>query len=172
MQLAAFAFACNATRVATLQVGDGTDATRYTIDGQKVERFHWISHRIQSDGTNGAAIPQAVEWHTAIDRIRMEGLKLVLDKWSQYQTVGGPLLDRSFLMWTSHVATGPAHSFSNLPIIIAGSAGGFLKQGEYVNAGRVGNNQLYNTLATAMGLPLEDFGGSDLSGGLLDAVMA
>ena len=34
---------------------------------------------------------------------------------------------------------GPSHSFKNLPIIIAGSAGGYLKQGQYVDAGRSTN---------------------------------
>ena len=90
MELVAFAFSCNATRVATLQVGDGTDGTRYTINGQKVERFHWISHRIQSDGSSGAAIPQAVEWHTAIDRMRMETFKHLLTKWSDLPDGGWP----------------------------------------------------------------------------------
>jgi hypothetical protein len=177
MELAGFAFSCNATRVATLQIGDGTDSTRYTLNGQKVERFHWISHRIQSDGSTGAAIPQAVEWHTAIDRIRMETFKHLLTKWSTYSTAGGPLLDRSFAMWTSHVATGPAHSFNNLPIIIAGSAGGYLKQGAYVNAGNVTNNKLYNTLASAVGARkaaggVTDFGGSGLSGGIIASLKA
>ncbi|HEX6273272.1 MAG TPA: DUF1552 domain-containing protein, partial [Polyangiaceae bacterium] len=176
-ELVAFAFSCNLTRVATLQIGDGTDATRYTINGQKVERFHWISHRIQSDGTSGAAIPQAVEWHTAIDRIRMETFKHMLTKWSSYNTAGGPLLDRSFAMWTSHVASGPAHSFNNLPIVIAGSAGGYLKQGQFVNAGNVGNNRLYNTLASAVGVRkatggVTDFGGSGLTGGIITAMKA
>jgi hypothetical protein len=40
MDLVGLAFSCNATRVATLQIGDGTDGTRYTLNGQKVERFH------------------------------------------------------------------------------------------------------------------------------------
>jgi hypothetical protein len=177
MELVGFAFSCNATRVATLQIGDGTDGTRYTINGQKVERFHWISHRIESDGSSGPAIPQAVEWHTAIDRIRIETFKHLLAKWSNYQTANGPLLDHSFAMWTSHVSTGPAHGFNNLPIIIAGSAGGYLKQGQFVNAGNVTNNRLYNTLATAAGVrrnggPVEDFGGSGLTGGVLDGLIA
>jgi hypothetical protein len=177
MELVAFAFSCNATRVATLQIGDGTDGTRYTINGQKVERFHWISHRIQSDGSTGAAIPQAVEWHTAIDRIRMETFKHLLTKWSGYNTAGGPLLDRSFAMWTSHVAVGPSHSFNNLPIVIAGGAGGYLKQGAYINAGNVTNNKLYNTLASAVGARkasggVTDFGGSGLSGGIIAGMKA
>ena len=172
MQLVALAFSCNATRVATLQVGDGTDATRYTIDGQRVERFHWISHRVQSDGSQGTAIPQAVEWHTAIDRMRMGTFKSMLDIWATYDTANGPLFDNAFAMWTSHIAVGPSHSFNNLPIIIAGNAGGYLKQGEFLNAGNVGNNRLLNTLITAAGHPTTNFGGSGLTGGVIDALVA
>ncbi|NLE88559.1 MAG: DUF1552 domain-containing protein [Myxococcales bacterium] len=151
MELVALTFACNQNRVATLQIGDGTDGTRYTVNGQTVERFHWVSHRIQSDGTEGAAIPQALEWHAAIDRIRMNTFKHLLDKWSEYSTAQGSLLDNAFAMWTSHVATGPPHGFNNLPIIIAGSAGGYLKQGHYVDAGGAPNTRLLNTLIAAMG---------------------
>lgn len=166
MQLVAFAFACNATRVATLQVGDGTDGTRYTVDGVKLERFHWVSHRIQGDGTTGASIPGAVDQHAKIDRIRMGTLKAALDTWAAYNTPNGPLFDNAFMMWTSHVAAGPSHSFRNLPIIIAGSPGGFLKQGAYVNGGNVGNNRLFNTLANAVGCtsnggPFDGFAGAN-----------
>jgi hypothetical protein len=176
MELVAFAFSCNQTRVATLQVGDGTDGTRYTINGQTIERFHWVSHRIQSDGSSGAAIPQALEWHTAIDRIRMQTFKHLLDKWAAYSTPNGPLLDNGFAMWTSHVAQGPSHGFNNLPIIIAGSAGGYLKQGQYIDAAGATNNKLLNTLITAAvrsnGMSVTNFGGAGLSGGLINGMLA
>ncbi len=157
-QLVALAFACDATRVATLQVGDGTDATRYTIDGETVERFHWISHRIRSDGASGEAIPKAVEWHTAIDRIRMNTFKSILDFWSEVRVPNGNLLDNGFLYWTSHIAVGPTHSFNNVPVIVAGNAGGFLKTGQYIDAGNVSNALLLNTLMSANGVFTEDFG--------------
>lgn len=162
IELAALTFACNQNRVATIQIGDGTDNTRYTIpgvnNGNTLERFHWVSHRIQSDGSEGAAIPQAVEWHTAIDRFRMGTFKHLLDKWSQYNVAKGPLLDNAFAMWTSHVAQGPSHGFGNLPVIIAGNAGGYLKTGNYVDAGNVSNARLFNTLLTAVGIPTDNFG--------------
>ena len=81
----------------------------------------------------------------------------------------GPLLDNAFALWTSHVAVGPSHTFNNLPIIIAGNAGGYLKQGQYVDAGNTNNNKLLNTLITAMGLPTENFG-SDA--GLMSQIIA
>jgi hypothetical protein len=62
-------------------------------------------------------------------------------------------------------------------VIIAGSAGGFLRQGQYIDAGGVGNNRLLNTLITANGVrrnggPVEDFGDPSLEGGLIDALVA
>jgi Protein of unknown function (DUF1552) len=134
--LVGLAFSCNANRVATMQVGDGTDGTQYTIDGQRRERFHHISHRINSDGTSGTPIAGAAELHAKIDRIRMETLKAILDQWAQYSTPDGPLLDNAFLYWTTHVAQGPSHSMANMPLIIAGSGGGVFKQGQYIDGGR------------------------------------
>jgi len=177
IDLVAFAFACNASRVATLQVGDGTDGTRYTVNGTQSERFHWISHRQTSDGNDGQPIANAVEVHVEIDRIRMRTFKHLLDRFSSYTVPSGTLLDAAFALWTSHVAIGPSHSFNNLPIIIAGGAGGFLRQGQYVDAGGVGNNRLLNTLITANGVrrnggPVDDFGEPGLPGGMIDALLA
>ena len=177
IDLVAFAFACNASRVATLQIGDGTDGTRYTVNGTQSERFHWISHRQTSDGNDGQPIANAVEVHVEIDRIRMRTFKHLLDRFSSYTLPSGTLLDAAFALWTSHVAIGPSHSFNNLPIIIAGGAGGFLRQGQYVDAGGVGNNRLLNTLITANGVrrngaPVVDFGEPGLPGGMIDALLA
>jgi len=152
MELVGIAFSCNLTRVATIQSGDGTDHTNYVIDGVKAEKFHYISHRVTDDGGGGgSAIAGAVDLHAKIDRIRMQTFKYLLDKWATFATPNGPLLDNAFAMWTSHVAAGPSHSFRNLPIIIAGSGGGYLKQGQYVDAANVTNGKLFNTLITAVG---------------------
>jgi hypothetical protein len=177
IDLATLAFACNATRVATLQVGDGTDNTRYVINGQRFERFHWISHRQTSDGNSGDPIPDAVELHAAIDRYRMETYKYLLDRWSSISVGNGTLLDNAFALWTSHVSIGPSHAFNNLPVIVAGKAGGFLKTGQYVDAGDATNNLLLNTLISANGVrrdgaPVVDFGDPGLGGGLIDAIIA
>jgi len=37
----------------------------------------------------------------------------------------------------------------NVPHIIWGNGGGFLKSGQYIDAGNVTNNKLFNTLITA-----------------------
>jgi hypothetical protein len=43
------------------------------------------------------------------------------------------LLDNTACMWLPELADGNAHNNNNLPIVIAGSCGGYLKQGVSVN---------------------------------------
>ena len=68
----------------------------------------------------------------------------------------------------------PAHSFKNVPHVLWGNAGGYLKTGQYVDAGGMTNDRLLNTLITAAiqdtATIVEDFG--DGAGGLLDTVIA
>jgi hypothetical protein len=55
------------------------------------------------------------------------------------------LLDNTATMWLPELSDGAAHNLNNLPIMIAGGAGGYLKQGAAVNVeGRtigVGNSE-------------------------------
>jgi hypothetical protein len=145
LELVALAFSCNFNRVATLQHGDGTDATKYNVPSNASLGwpFHHISHRVQSDSATGMN-PTAEQAHAEIDVLRMKTLLHGLDA---FKARG--LFDKSFIMWTNHVADGPSHSFKNVPHIIAGNAGGYLKQGAYIDAGNVTNNKLFNTLIAA-----------------------
>lgn len=168
MELVALAFACNFNRVATLQHGDGTDQTKYSVPSNSGLGwpFHHISHRVQSDATSGSN-PTAEQAHAEIDVLRMQTLLHGLDKFKEKG-----LLDKSFVLWTNHIADGPSHSFKNLPMIIAGSGGGALKQGEYVDAGGVTNAKLLNTLIGAAVQDKQQWGNDFAGGGKLDAVQA
>jgi hypothetical protein len=145
LELVALAFACNFNRVATLQHGEGTDSTKYNVPSNASLGwpFHHLSHRVQSDAATGSN-PTAEQAHAEIDVLRMKTLLHGLDA---FKARG--LFDKSFIMWTNHVADGPSHSFRNVPHIIAGNAGGYLKQGAYIDAGNVTNNKLFNTLIPA-----------------------
>ena len=166
LELVALAFACNFNRVATLQHGDGTDATKYDVPSNAGLNwpFHHISHRVPSDSAVGSN-QTAEDAHAEIDVVRMRTLLHGLD---QFAARG--LFDKSLILWTNHIADGPSHSFKNVPTIIAGDAGGYLKQGAYVDAGGVTNNRLFNTLITAAVRDKTDwstnFGNGNGSGGL------
>lgn len=162
MQLVGVAFSCNMTRAATLQWGDGGgDGTFYIIDGEKLERFHFISHRVRSDGFSGEPIVGAAEMHAKIDRVRMGTFKTLLDHWRLLSTPQGNLLDSAFAMWTTDVAVGPTGSFQNLPVIIAGSAGGRLRQGEYLKLPAFNNTRLLKSFLEVCGVDSSGFAASE-----------
>lgn len=170
MSLVALAFACNYRRTATIQWGNGTDDTVYDVPSNPGQfRFNWIGHGVQSDGFSGTPIPNAVQAHAEIDAVRMRSLSAGLD---HFKARG--LENECFVMWTTQFRDSPAHNFRDVPHIVWGNARGYLKQGEFVDAGGVTNNRLLNALISAAiqdtGTTVEDFGVG--TGGQLEAVRA
>jgi hypothetical protein len=146
MQLAALAFACNNNRVAALQWGDGTDGTHYQTPIAKSIgswSFHQISHRIMDDGKTGND-PTAKQAHAEIDVLRMQTFAKGLDAFA-----ARGLANNSMVVLNFHISDGPSHSGMNVPHIIWGNGGGFLKTGQFIDAGKVTNNKLLNTIITA-----------------------
>lgn len=178
LELAALAFACDATRTGTLQIGTGNDGTRYTVNGVLQNTFHRISHRIDSDGTEGTPIPNADLLHHEIDKLFAGIFKRFLDRLATYPgPSGGSLLDDSVVLWTNDLANGPPHSYSNVPQVLAGGAAGYLRTGQYLDAGNVTHNRLLNTIINAVGIrnedgsPYDSFGNASLQRGVINAMI-
>lgn len=176
IDIIALAMACGVTRAATLQIGDGNDSTEYTIDGVRQKSYHKISHRIDSDGDMGPPIDGASTLHHKIDRIHARHFKYLLDKLASYDLGGPKLLDFGVAVWTNDLAN-KYHSYDNIPWVLAGGAAGFLKTGQYIDAGGVTSNKLLNTIGSAVGCRneskglLDNFGDPELAPGLIDAMM-
>lgn len=177
MDIIALAMACGTTRAATLQIGDGNDSTEYTIDGVKQKSYHRISHRIDSDGDMGAPIVGAVDLHHKIDRIHAQLFKYLCDKLAAYDLGSGSLLDFGVAVWLNDLAN-KYHSYQDVPYVLIGSAGGYLKTGQYLDVGGVNNNKLLSTIGAACGCkngaggPLDDFGDPMLEKGQLLEIVA
>ncbi|KYF72354.1 hypothetical protein BE15_41125 [Sorangium cellulosum] len=175
MDIIALAMACGVTRAATLQVGDGNDGTEYTIGGVRQKSFHKISHRIDSDGSEGPPIEGAQELHHQIDRIHARIFKHLLDRLAAYDLGSGTLLDHGVAVWLNDLGD-KYHSYRKVPYILAGGAAGALKTGQFVDV-NITNNKLLNTIGAAIGCtngqggPLDDFGDESLEGGLVDAIL-
>ncbi len=179
LELTALAFACDAARTGTLQIGSGNDGTRYYVDGALQNTFHRISHRIDGDGDEGAPIANADLLHHGIDKIFAGIFKRFLDRLAAFSGPGGgSLLDDSVVLWTNDLANGPPHSYQNVPQVLAGGAAGALKTGQYIDAGNVTHNRLFNTIISAVGIRNADgslydrFGDPALARGVIDAMLA
>src|SRR5258708_3000269 len=124
LDLLAFAFATDRARTGTLQVGGCNDHTMYNINGKQQPPYHFISHRVMSDGDGGGTIADAVNLHHEIDKIHARYFKHLLDRLSAVNLpTGGTLLDSSVNLWTNSIADGPPHSGTDVPHIIGGGAG-------------------------------------------------
>ena len=117
-----------------------------------------------------------------VDKLFARLFGYLIERLSSYSTPTGTLLDEGASVWLSDVATGD-HSPNNLPYVVAGSAGGFLKTGLYVDAAAgsddyLPHNRFLNTIGSAVGCknksgaPLDDFGDVSLPRGLVDAMLA
>jgi uncharacterized protein DUF1552 len=185
MDIAVLAVACGYTRSVAIQVGNGNDnSTRYRDPqtGNLMENYHFISHRRQSNGDDGNIIAGSDVLHHEIDVQFAQTFKYLLDKLAGYALPSGPLLDSGMAIWVNDLGNGPAHGAQNCPVVIAGSAGGFLRQGEYVRVADDTDDpthgRVLNTIGSAAGLrqadgsAIDDFGSADQDRRVLGELLA
>jgi len=185
MDIAVLAVACGYTRSVAIQIGNGNDnSTRYRdpTSSNLMENFHFISHRRQSNGDDGNIIAGSDLLHHEVDVQFAQAFKYLLDKLAAYELPGGSLLDAGMAIWVNDLGNGPAHGARNCPVVIAGSAGGVLRQGEYI---RIANDsdepnhaRVLNTIGAAAGLRkpdgnfIDDFGSADQDRSVVDELLA
>lgn len=99
--------------------------------------------------------------------------KTFLDGLKAVSTPTGTLLDMGLPVWTNQIANG-AHSYTNVPWVIANSGTSYLKTGQFVDLGSPGatTNQMLNTLLTAAGVPTTNFGDPSLTQGVISQLVA
>ncbi|MEM1024832.1 MAG: DUF1552 domain-containing protein [Myxococcota bacterium] len=185
MDVAAAAIACGWTRSVAIQVGSGNDAsTRYrNLDsGEMMENYHYLSHRIFSHGGNGDVIPDSDRLHHFVDVQFAQTFGHLLDRLSAYEMPGGQtLLDHGVAAWYNDNSNGPPHGIKNVPWVLAGSAGGKLRQGEMIDLSPGSNTEnhcrLLNTIGTVVGLRtpgmdiLNDFGDPNREKGVMSQLL-
>lgn len=127
------ALQCDLTRVATFMTGGGGNGGSYkysfVLDGFpdiiKYEKHHELSHH-QSDPQKLAALTQIDRWNV----LQMAGfIKRLKDT---KETDDSSLLDHTAVFFSSELSDGNAHSHTDLPVVLAGRAGGALNPGRHI----------------------------------------
>ena len=94
---------------------------------------HGLSHRNGSVAVGGTCAEGVIDNINQIDTFYAGKYSKLVHLINAIDENGAPMLDNSMVMWLPELADGNAHNNNNLPIVIAGSGGGYLKQGASVN---------------------------------------
>ncbi len=74
---------------------------------------------------------------------------------------GKSLLDNSMIVYGGAIADGNRHTHANLPVILAGSAGGQIPTGRYWQANAQPMSNLFVEMLNIVGVQTEKFGDSN-----------
>ncbi|WP_437916631.1 DUF1552 domain-containing protein [Sorangium sp. So ce302] len=127
--LAVLAAACNANPVIFLKYPGN-----YVFNGLGVTRESAsLSRRLDNAGMTGTCVPGAIDMLLTIDDYYARKFAHLVEQLNRIEEGDGTLLDSCAAVWFQDVSDGCARNLNNLPIVQAGSAGGYFKTGWAVN---------------------------------------
>ena len=153
MDMMVLAFKTDSTRISTfLMAHDGSNRSFQDIGVS--DGHHNISHHQNK--------PENLEKIAKIDNFYMEQLAYFLQKMKDTPDVDGKsLLHNSMIVYGGCLSDGDRHNHDDLPIIVAGHAGGAFKPGRHVDLGEnVPMANLHLRLLQELGLKERSFGDS------------
>jgi hypothetical protein len=156
----ALAFRMDLTRISTFMIAhEGSD--RHYRDLGINEGHHTVSH-------HGAANDK-IEAVKKIDLYHMQQVAYFLEKLKNTPEGNGSLLDNSMILLGCGIGDGDRHNHNELPVLMAGKAGGAFKPGHHVKYPKdTPLCNLYLSMLGVMGVKLDRFG--DSTGPLRDAI--
>jgi hypothetical protein len=120
--MTAAAFACDLTRVATIQIQQLDNDEFGAPPGDVHQDF---AHQTDTDDNAAEQMGKYNAKHAEVFGYLLDGLK-------RYTDGNGTLLDSTAVVWVSELAVGP-HDLDKIPIVMAGSCGGYFRTGRYVS---------------------------------------
>ncbi len=152
-------FQTDTTRIATLLMAyDGSNRTFPELGIS--EGHHHLTHNQHVE-----ALAEKV---AKIDRFYVSRLARFLERLNEIQDVdGNSVLHNSMIVYGGAIADGNRHTHSNLPVILAGHAGGKFRPGRYVEVPSQPMSNLFVTMLNTFGVEVDQFGDSN---GRLDAI--
>ena len=136
------AFACDLTRVGSIQFDDNENSgTRYSFLFEDDRAHHAISH----DPSSSGKLTQIHRWHA-------EQLAYLMDRLEAIPEGEGTMLENTLIVWGTEIGVPWDHSTNRMPFVLAGGAGGALKMGRSLSYKEVPHQRLLVAIAQLMGL--------------------
>ncbi len=149
-EMLAIAFACDLTRVATLQFSHAGSHERFPDSGFAGE-CHETGHKLGITPDIDKAI---LFW--------MESFSVWLQAMKNLPEGAGNVLDNACIFGTSDHSYAPSHRVDEFPLLVAGKAQGRLKGGVHVRLVNEIATRVPFTLMKALGMPLTSWGEQSL----------
>jgi hypothetical protein len=171
IDLAVLAMACDLTRVATIQYSDswGVNYGDYQL-GTGTESCgtwsdHFISHKLDDtdratdlDGLNRAEAQRIADARVVqTSRFKVRRFAYLVNALKRVATPTGTLLDECLALYTSENGDGDSHARKNMPILLAGHAGGF-RTGRAVDAANKPTGALHASIIKYYGVDAPSYG--------------
>lgn len=149
-QMLVMALACNQTRVFSMALSNAGSNLRKA--GEPIS-FHELTHEEPVDEKLGYQ-PQATFF---IER-SMDVFASMLKMMDGVKEGDGTLLDHSLVLATSESNFAKIHSVDNLPILVAGKAGGKWKSGQHISGNGDPSSRVGLTIQQVLGMPVTNWG--------------
>jgi hypothetical protein len=157
LDLLALAFACDLTRVASVQFSTAINAIGFPWLNSTAEG-HNLSHRGPSDTAAKDQLTQRARWYA-------EQIAYLARQLAAVTEGDRTILDNTVMVWGNELSLGNSHSHSEIPFMLLGSAGGRLRTGRYLQFGSQPHNRLLVSLLQVMGVEATAFGHREFGGG-------
>jgi len=157
LDLMVMAFWTDSTRISTFMFGNAVSGRNFSFLDGVSGGHHQTSHH-ENDKEKLEQYKRINAWHTG-------QLAYMLGKMKAIKEGEGTLLDNSMVLFGAGMRDGNAHNPRNLPVVLAGRAGGTLATGRHLTYEK--NTplcNLYTGMLKRMGTPMEQF--SDSTGEL------
>ncbi len=159
LDLIVLAFQMDKTRIATCMLNNDLSQMNFKF----LEGVHGALHL---DLTHNGHAPDLEAMYLKTNQFHMQQFAYLVERLKEIDEGGSSLLDNSMLMLMSSLFDGDAHSAEQMPIVLAGKAGGTLKTGRVLDYFEKGNDNrracsLYLSMMDRMGVETERFGDTD-----------
>ena len=163
LDLIVLALTCDATRVVSFMLGNGGSGRVYDFLGLNAGH-HDLSHH--------AGDPNLQAQLQIIDTWELAQFAYLLDRLRSVPEGQSNLLENSLVLFASEMEDGNSHAQTNLPVLLAGSAGGRIISGQHLNVDDGRMSQLLLAMLRALDVDLPSFGDDGMGMGPLSAILA
>ena len=157
LDLLVLAFQMDKTRIVTLMLNNDLSQMNFKfVEG--------VKGALHLDLTHNGKAPELEAMYLKTNQFHVQQFTYLVDRMKPIDE-GGSLLDNSMLLFGSSLFDGDTHGADQMPLLLAGKAGGSLQTGRMLdylgNERQAPGLQPYLSLMDLMGVQLDRFGDSD-----------